>query len=60
MRVHENVNDAVRFTRESRPSGLNWLTVLLAGAALSGAIAPRPAAAQVELVVIDLVAVADG
>jgi hypothetical protein len=34
--------------------------VLLAGVAISGALAPRRAAAEVELVVVDVVAVADG
>jgi PRC-barrel domain len=57
MTVHQNLNDDGRFTR-APPSGL--LTVLLAGVAISGALAPRRAAAEVELVVVDVVAVADG
>jgi PRC-barrel domain len=60
MRLHQNLNDDERFARAPRPSGLQWLTVLLVGAAISGALAPRPAAAAVELVVVDVVAVADG
>jgi hypothetical protein len=59
MTVHQNLNDDGRFTR-APPSILQWLTVLLAGAAISGALAPRRAAAEVELVVVDVVAVADG
>jgi sporulation protein YlmC with PRC-barrel domain len=60
VRVHQNLNNDERFTRAPCPSGLQWLTVLLAGAAISGALAPRLAAADVALVVVDVVAVADG
>jgi hypothetical protein len=59
MTGHQNLNDDGRFTR-APPSALQWLTVLLAGVAISGALAPRRAAAEVELVVVDVVAVADG
>jgi hypothetical protein len=37
-----------------------WLTVLLTGVAISGALVPPAVAAPVDLVVVDVVAVADG
>jgi hypothetical protein len=59
MRVQANVNDAARFGR-ARSSKAKWLAALLAGVAASGAIVPRAASAAVALVVVDVVAVADG
>jgi hypothetical protein len=60
MRVRQNLNSDERFTGAQRRSGFRYLTLLLASAAISGALAPRFAAAEVELVVVDVVAVADG
>jgi PRC-barrel domain protein len=60
MRAHENERDHNRFTRESRPRASRWLVALLAGSAIAGAITPRIATAEVALVVVDVVAVADG
>jgi hypothetical protein len=59
MRLHQKLNDDERSMQAPRPSALQWLTVLLAGAAISGALAPRLATAEAALVV-DVVAVADG
>jgi hypothetical protein len=55
MRAHENVHGGVHFTQASR-----WLVVLVAGAAIAGALSPRVATADVALVVVDVVAVAEG
>ncbi|MDB6091898.1 MAG: hypothetical protein JWN85_4682 [Gammaproteobacteria bacterium] len=61
MSVHENPSGVVRSTPLPRPSQLKWLLVLLAGVAVSGVLGrPRLDAAKVALVVVDVVAVADG
>jgi hypothetical protein len=60
MRVRQNLNSDERSAGAQRRSGFQCLTLLLATAAISGALAPRLAAAEVELVVVDVVAVADG
>jgi hypothetical protein len=60
MRVRQNLNSDRPFTGAQRRSGFRYLTLLLTSAAISGALAPRFAAAEVELVVVDVVAVADG
>jgi hypothetical protein len=60
MILHEILNEDARFRFAQRPSRLRWLTVLLASAVVSGAFVPRVAAAAVALVVVDVVAVADG
>ncbi len=59
MRVHEYPNREVRV---ARASGFlcHWLVFLFAGSAIWGALAPRQAAAEVALVVVDVVAVAEG
>jgi hypothetical protein len=59
MRAYENVRDDIRFTRGSRPCGSQWLVALFAGAAIAS-VTPRIATAEVALVVVDVVAVADG
>ncbi len=60
MRVHAKLNDASRMPRQPRSVRLHWLLALLAGAALSGPLPARFAGAEVTLVVVDVVAVADG
>jgi hypothetical protein len=60
MRVRQNLNSDERFTRAHHRSGFQWLTLLLAGAAISGTLAPRYASAEIELVVVDVFAVANG
>jgi hypothetical protein len=60
MRVRQNLNSDERSAGAQRRSGFQCLTLLLSTAAISGALAPRFAAAEVELVVVDVVAVADG
>lgn len=61
MRMHENPSDGGRLPRVSRPSRLiAGIIVLVAGVAAAAAIAPPVAAAEVALVVVDVVAVAEG
>jgi hypothetical protein len=60
MRIRQNLNSDERSMGAQRRSGFQCLTLLLASAAISSALAPRFAAAQAELVVVDVVAVADG
>ncbi len=60
MRANENVRDDIRYMRGSRPRGSQWVVALFAGAAIAGAITPRIATAEVALVVVDVVALADG
>ena len=60
MRVHEYPNREVRVTRASGFPLCHWLVFLFVGSVLCGALAPRQAAAEVALVVVDVVAVADG
>ena len=58
---HENVTIGVRLTRVSRPRRLRTLSVLLAGMALTAPLLPYPArAADTKLIVVDVVAVAEG
>src|SRR5882762_7653490 len=60
MRVRQNLNSDERFVRAQCRSGFHLLTLLLVGAAISGAPVPQFAAAEVSLVVVDVVAVAGG
>jgi sporulation protein YlmC with PRC-barrel domain len=58
---HENVNIGARVTRVSGPQRLRTLIVLLAGSALTASLLPYTArAADSKLVVVDVVAVAEG
>jgi sporulation protein YlmC with PRC-barrel domain len=60
MRLNPDLNDLRRFRRTPPPCRLKWLSVLLAGVVFTSALAPRVATAEVALVVVDVVAVADG
>ncbi len=60
MRVRQSLNSDGRSAVAQRRSGFQFLTLLMATAAISGALAPRFGVAKVELVVVDVVAVADG
>ncbi len=61
MRVHQkNLNRDTPCAVVSGPPRLQWLVLFIVGAALSGAVAPRSASADVALVVVDVVKVADG
>ncbi len=57
MKVHHR---HVCFTRAAAPLRCAWLTATLAGAALTGTITAPVLAADVALVVVDVVAVAKG
>ncbi len=58
MRANPNLDgDPVQGSRHSRR---RWLIVLAVAAMVSGALSPRVVAADVALVVVDVVAVADG
>jgi sporulation protein YlmC with PRC-barrel domain len=60
MRAYESLNAESREARTSSPRQRRALIVLLSAAALSVSLAPRSASAEVALVVVDVVAVADG
>jgi hypothetical protein len=60
MRVREYPNREVCVARAPARPLSHWLVFLFAAATMCGAIAPRPVAAEVALVVVDVVAVADG
>lgn len=57
MKVHVHLNHS---SRDSRRARSRWLLVLLACVATAGAFVAPVAAAEVALVVVDVVAVADG
>jgi hypothetical protein len=59
MTVPEQLNES-EHSIPPRPSRHAWLIVLLAGATISGSLAPRLAVAKVALVAVDVVSVADG
>jgi sporulation protein YlmC with PRC-barrel domain len=60
MKPNQKAIEVGRFWPARRYSRSQWLTVLVTIAIASGAEAPRIAAAEVALVVVDVVAVADG
>jgi sporulation protein YlmC with PRC-barrel domain len=60
MKPNQKAIEVGRFWRAQRYSRSQWLTVLVTIAIISGAEGPRIAAAEVALVVVDVVAVADG
>jgi len=60
MKPNQKTIEVGRFWRARRCSRPQWLTVLVTVAIIVGAQAPRIAAAEVALVVVDVVAVADG
>ena len=60
MSVHENPSYGARARQARDSQRWQWLATLLASAALAGALAPLIARAEVALVTVDVVAVADG
>jgi hypothetical protein len=60
MRVNENTGDDARFVPARRAAKLRWLCVLMAAIALSGGVVPTDVRAEVALVAVDVVAVAEG
>jgi PRC-barrel domain len=60
MKANQRTIEVGRFWRARRCSRPEWLTVLVTVAFIVGAQAPRIAAAEVALVVVDVVGVADG
>jgi hypothetical protein len=60
MKVYENGRDAAHLARRRCSFRCQWAAVLLAGAAISGALIPQVVPAAVALVVVDVVSVADG
>jgi hypothetical protein len=60
MKPNQKTIEVGRFWRARRYSRPQWLTVLVTVAIIVGAQVPRIAAAEVALVVVDVVAVADG
>src|SRR5579859_389525 len=60
MKPNQKAIEEGRFWRAPRYARSQWLTVLVTIAVISGAEGPRIAAAEVALVVVDVVAVADG
>ncbi|MEA3176522.1 MAG: hypothetical protein QOI59_45 [Gammaproteobacteria bacterium] len=60
MKPNQKAIEVGRFWRALRCSRPQWLTVLVTVAIIVGAQVPRIAAAEVALVVVDVVAVADG
>jgi hypothetical protein len=60
MKPNQKAIEVGRFWRARRCSRSQWLTVLVTVAIIVGGQVPRIAAAEVALVVVDVVAVADG
>jgi hypothetical protein len=60
MKPNQKAIEVGRFWRARRCSRPQWLTVFVTVAIIVGAQVPRIAAAEVALVVVDVVAVADG
>jgi hypothetical protein len=60
MRSYDNVHGGVCARQVSGWRGLRWLPVWFAAAMVAGAVIPRNAFAEVQLIVVDVVAVADG
>lgn len=60
MSMYVNVSDDVRVGRVLSRSELRWLVLLLTSFALAGSLVPRAVGADVALVVVDVVAVAEG
>ena len=60
MKPNQKTIEVGRFWRARRCSRPQWLTVLVTVVIIVGAQVPRIAAAEVALVVVDVVAVADG
>ena len=60
MKPNQKAIEIGRFWRARRCSRPQWLTVLVTTAVIVGAQVPRIATAEVALVVVDVVAVADG
>ena len=60
MKPNQNAIEIGRFWRARRCFRPQWLTVLVTVVIILGAQVPRIAAAEVALVVVDVVAVADG
>jgi PRC-barrel domain len=60
MKPNQKAIEVGLFWRARRCSRPQWLTVLVTVAIIVGAQVPRIAAAEVALVVVDVVAVADG
>jgi hypothetical protein len=59
MRAYQNVK-ATRPGRAHRSSKAQWLAALLAAVAVAGTVVPGVSSAAVALVVVDVVALADG
>jgi hypothetical protein len=60
MTVYDELNKEVRFGQPPSPARLRRLILFLMCAAILGVAAPRVTTAKVALVVVDVVAVADG
>ena len=60
MNLRDNSNHNVRLVSASRLPRFQGLVVFMVVVAIAGTVLPRPAAAEVALVVVDVVAVADG
>jgi hypothetical protein len=59
MTAHRKVNDDVRARPAQRP-GVRWPVLLLTAVVISGVLVPRTAAAPLDLIVVDVIKVADG
>lgn len=60
MRSNDNMHDSVRIVRTYTPRGVNWLVLFFTGTLVAASVMPHAARAEVALVVVDVVAVADG
>ena len=60
MTVYDELNKEVRFAQPPNPARLRRLILFLMCATMLGVAAPRVATAKVAIVVVDVVAVADG
>jgi hypothetical protein len=60
MRSNDNMHDGVRIVRSYTPRSVNWLALFFTGTLVAAAVMPQAARAEVALVVVDVVAVADG